>query len=736
MGKATVEIKGKTVTVEGTPEQIESAVKQITGFEAENAPKKSAAENIGGAIKDAGTEVMRGFSQQGADIMGNLDAATKIGEKLTGIPRSGTFGEMSESLRAGAENIPETNLAPLDKQMYQTVGRLPGMAAEFAVLNEATMALKVPMVIKAAFGDIPASGQMTTAVTMGIQSAINEFRQSESFIKATNAAQSGVTATLGLGVAAAAVPKAIEIGKTMGKSAAKAFLKGVTGDEKFAESFVQNPWKFNLNPFQKVSSLKDVEADNLAKIKALDDEYKMKLSDVKVQNAEKRAALSSELDKDYFAMREKNRELQGALSSKGKMDVDKVSKDAKISFDRTVDGVHTGLHDSFSNTLTKIDLLKETYGKKVGAAVENVTNKDPFSRISMHKYLTKYAEVAEKNGYKIQQGQVVPAFGQGTADEATVKLLQQNLDDIKAVVNLSGVPLGFAQKKKELWQKMGYSGESPANNVLKQLSGALNPVNMADDIVGNNIKAEIGALKQANSEFATMLPKYEEAIKNFTRLDATGKPIADFQRVLNAVRNNDKTTLKQIAKADSLLPQEDRLLPKAMDAAKRISNAETIHNANVKLAKRKATEQLSELKVKIREKEFKMRQANKERRFSEAQRLNQQLNNMKNVEMAKLEQTTERLNSEIEFARQQNLARSFTPPSGARRTIQFGAVASMAGGAVANPGLAAMAGLGTLALSPKVAAATVKGTAKNANVAADTLKALSQMVSQRLEKMY
>ena len=27
--------------------------------------------------------------------------------------------------------IPETNLAPLDKNMYQTVGRVPGMAAEF-----------------------------------------------------------------------------------------------------------------------------------------------------------------------------------------------------------------------------------------------------------------------------------------------------------------------------------------------------------------------------------------------------------------------------------------------------------------------------------------------------------------------------------------------------------------------------------------------------------------------------
>jgi len=677
--------------------------------------KPSLGEDIKDAFVGAGIETVRGFQEKSADM-------------LRGTP-------LEEPIRQGAENLPETRLSPLAKETYQTIGKMPGDVAEFLVAGKAMSALKVPAALKAAFGDIRSTGQLGDAITIGVQSAINEFRNSSSYSEAANAFSAGATTSIGLGIAAEAVPKAIEIGKSMGKSAAKAFLKGVTGDEKFAEEFVKNPWKFNLNPFQKTPSLQAIEKENAAKIENLKLEYNTKVSDLKVQNAEKKAALSGELDREYFALRDKNKTLQRSLADKGKMDVERVHQEASKSFDNAVDLVHTGLLDDFNNTLTKVEAIKENYGKQVGQAVENITNKYPFSRIGMTKYLSKFKEVAERNGYKLVGGKVEPAFGQGTADAEAMRILQQNLDDIKANTDFSGVALGFAQKKKELWQKMGYSGESQANQIMRQLSGALNPVNMADDIVGKNIGAEINMLKSANAQYSDLVPKYEEAIKNFTRLDASGKPVADFQKVLNAVRNQDKTALKQIAKADSLLPAEDRLLPKAYEASRKLSQAETIKAANVKMAKRKANENLIRLNNEIRHKEFQVKQAQRAKRFDVAQRLQGNLNQLRTVEKAKLERTISQIESEQEFVRQQNIARSFTPPSTTRRTLQFGTVASAAGSLAANPPLALASGVGALALSPKVATGTIKTAGRAYNSSAEALKLVTELINSRLGKV-
>jgi len=726
--KAVVEFQGQKFNVEGTPEEIEKAVMEITGYK--NEP--SLGKQVKDAFVGAGTEIMRGYHQQNADTY----------ENLAMVDKTGASKAIADNAQITADSLPETNMGSVGvgdfqmpvASMYQTIGRVPGATAEFLMLNKATNALKVPAAIKAAFGDIKATGQMSDAVTLGIQSAINEFRQSDSFARAANAFGSGASTSLVFSIGAEAIPKALEIGKNMGRSAAKAFLKGVTGDEKFAEEFVKNPMKFNLNPFSKVRSFADVEKENTAKMTMLKDELRTKVSDMKFENAEKKAQLSRELDTEMFNLKDKNKHLKESISGKAKVDIDKAHAESTKAFESTVDLVHTSLHDDFNNTLTKVEAIKESYGKQVGQAVDNITNKDPFSRVGMTRYLAKFNEVAEKNGYKLVGGKVTPMYGQGTADEETMRFLQKNLDDVKSVAEFSGIPLEFAQKKKELWQKMGYAGNTPAANVAKQLSGALNPVNLADDIVGNNISKEIGMLKQANKEYSELIPRYDEAIKNFTKTDASGNPIADFQKVLNAVRNNDKTILKQVVKADSLLPVEDRLLPKAKIAASRLSQAEMVKIANVRLAKRKATEEMSKLNHSIREQEFKLKLANREGKTYEAQRLKKKLTEMETIEKAKLQKTIETLEADTEFIRQQQLARSFTPP-GTRRTIQAGSVLTALTSAATNPMFAIGGAVGSVALSPKVAAAGTKVAAKTAKPTGEVLLALSQLVNTRIGKV-
>lgn len=731
-------------------EERSAFIGRVKGLKGEDSITKLAsrlpetvAQSDGGIVKDiadsfsgAGIEAARGFQNASGDIFEKLNYITQKASQVTGIPASGFFGDVADATKKSAEGLPETRLGDAAKATYQTMGAAVPQTAEFLPTSGLLNSVGLSRSIKGVFGDIPAANQLSNSIAIGVQSAVDEFSKTESYGRAIQSFANGTSIGLGVSVAAEAIPKAIELGKVMGRNAAKAFLKAVTGDEKFAEAFVKNPWKFNLNPFQKVPSLADVEAENAQKITSLRNEYDAKISDMKIHNAEKKSVLASEINNESYALSTKNRELKRILTEKGRADVARTAEESHKAYQGVVDTAHASLMDDFNGVLNKVELIRDQKGKMVGQAIENVTNKDPFSSIGAFRYLKKLEKVAKDNKMVIEAGVVKPRFGNSTVEPEVISFMQSAVDETKDLASGFHIPLGAAQAKKELWQRFGYSGSNKVHNVAKQMSGALDPANMIDDIVGNNIGPEIEALKKANTEFSEMMPKYREAIKSFTRLDAQGKPIPDFQKALNAVRSGDRVTLKQMAKADSLLPPEDRILPKVYQASKQISDAENTALANVKLAKRKASENISKLNVEIREKEFLLKQRNRERRFVEAQKHQQALDNMRNVEKAKLEKTVKDLEAYEQDIRNQNIARSFTAPGGGRRTLQMSSVLGAAGTAIANPALSALATGGAVALSPRVAAGAVKGAASVLKPGAQALNSISEAVKSALTRLY
>lgn len=84
-------------------------------------------EQLGNAFKDTGIEAARSFQKIGASGLNVLDYLAKSGSKVTGIPSSGTFGQMAEQINQGADTLPKTNLNPVAKFGAQVLGEAPAM---------------------------------------------------------------------------------------------------------------------------------------------------------------------------------------------------------------------------------------------------------------------------------------------------------------------------------------------------------------------------------------------------------------------------------------------------------------------------------------------------------------------------------------------------------------------------------------------------------------------------------
>lgn len=147
----TVTHDGQDYELKGTEQQISTAIQQLTnkGDSSNNqvaaqAPvNQGLGEQLGNSFKDTGIEAARSFQKSGAGILSALDYVAKAGSKATGIPSSGTFGQMADQINQGADAMPETNLNPVAKFGAQVMGEAPAMIGVGGMAGQAGEALGV-----------------------------------------------------------------------------------------------------------------------------------------------------------------------------------------------------------------------------------------------------------------------------------------------------------------------------------------------------------------------------------------------------------------------------------------------------------------------------------------------------------------------------------------------------------------------------------------------------------------
>ena len=702
----------------------------------EASPLDSVAKNIPqlagtGAVKDVGIEVLRGFQQGGESMMRNADSVAQMMANAVGKPElsSGTFGEIADQIKVANEKyIPKTNLPQGVKDSAQAVGALPAVVSEFLLTRKGLSSLPGVRALQ----KNPGVNEVTDAVSAGVQSAVSSFKNSPQYGDMLESFASGTN----LGLMFSVAPEAVKIGKVLGRQGAYAFVKAVTGDEATALAYVKDPWKFNLNPFSKVKSLSEVTKENQATLNDMRTKMTNELSDESIRISEKKSQFANDVDSKVGEVKARNRETLNSLKSKGEFDVAESSRKSSESHSVATESIKQSLDNDFMSSVNKLELIRRGVGGEVNQAIENVINKDPFSRVKSSHVLDRFEEFANKHGFEIKfstrlkpapegdlmnstpqveigEPVLVPKFGAGSASKEVEQLLKENLDDILQFSRSGSpdggeIPLGYLQGKKARLQESGYSGHSELNHAQKGLAKVLNPVEMRDNIVGKNIEPELAQLAKSNKEYSEFVPRYEEALKNYSKAGADGKAVPDFTRAINAIRRGDKATIRQMAKADKGLPEADRLLPKVEKAVSELNRLDDIHLSTIKLAKRKASQDLAKLKTEISQKEFNLRIATRENKQALARDLRRDLNKLREAKQTKLTETMKKLDAEEEFLRQQNSLRSFVGAGRAGQVQAAGVAGLVANAYRPNPLTATMGAVATAGPSPVIGANILK----------------------------
>lgn len=658
-----------------------------------------------------GKQVVDSFYEAGVETMRGVHLA--VGEFYDGLADVNVPGAklMRDISNNNAKSLPETKMSPSAKAVYNFTGAAPIMLGEFESGKAVLQFAKVPQMLASKFGNIPAVGQMTESMVLAAQGAVQGYKDKGwkgAVEEGIIGAEAGLSIPIVIKAAKGAIGAAMPIVKEWGLKSGAWVIKQLTGDEALAKDFIANPTKYNVNLFKGVSSLKALENENKMRLDEIRAKNNLDIENLHIKQSAERETFNSKLDQSRYQLMAANDMAKQSLAESSRVSLDNMVQKSSQAFKDQKAAIESALHGNFTHAHQKLELISQAAGEQVGVAINNLIEKDPAAVVKTWSYLPKFAEILEKNQFQIVNNQIVPNV-RSTIDKSTVMKLQTILDDIFDHTTEEGIPLGFAQKLKQGMQRMAYDGEANIEkNILKQLSGALNPARMVDDIVGRNIGPELKALAEANAKMTDLVPRYNEALKLYSKVDANGQIVPDFSMAINAVRRNDRAMLGRMYKADQALLEGDKFLPKVKRAAEDIRRAESIQASVVRNTRRKIQQEKARLTAEIKKKTFEMNQAMREKKFNNSMKLRDQINHLKGERTAKLEALEMEYADAENFLKRQDTLRSFTPPAEAGpgvKTLNTFAKYGLMGGALSkSPTIAGPAAAAFAATSPVVAA--------------------------------
>src|SRR3990167_3889514 len=494
---------------------------------------------------DADKEFLRGMNQGTSEFFGDL-AVIKV-------PGAKTLQKISQN---NADFIPEsTNLSNLEKSVHQGLGRAIPEIGKFILTKKVLMAAKVPAFLSEKLGDIPAVGSITDSAVLAVNTAIGEFRKQSSIGEVINSSLN--SAALGLAIPFAVnkiaepiISKAFEIGTRYGAKAGALWVKLATGSEELAKDLMNNKGKYVTKFFAKVPSYEALTQKNRQHLDSIKSQNDINIRIFKDSVSREREELAIKILEGRHKLNESNINSKNMFQIGRQSKLADVQKSSKEAFENFKINTKESLDREVDSFMVKIQKLKDSEGSEVGIAIDNILSKDPFALVKTDFLVKQIDDTLQKFGMNLEKMKVIPKTNllgspiesllppqftiKGTS--AKLELDKEVIESVQKIVNtifkeggatVEGVPLGALQEIKQSVQQSAYSGgASLAKNVQKVLSGVINPARFPKgSFIGTNIEPEIQALASANKKFSILITKYEEAIKNFTRTDAQGKPI-------------------------------------------------------------------------------------------------------------------------------------------------------------------------------------------------------------------
>jgi len=724
------------------------------------------AKQVGVVGLDIGEAVFKGLSKGSSMLAGTTADIVGVGDALGGTNVAKPFRALEEmaneaSKGTGRELFPSGPFTPkigpipsinVPESFFEMVGMAPGVAATIAVsgglvAKSAKSLLATPKLraLAADIGDFKFVGGMKVGTVLTESSALSvieglkEYRASGGDIFSTTEA-AGIGFTLGL--SGPFIASSLSAVRALGKGAGEAWVAAATGSKDIAKNFIDRMHLYNTNSFNPVKNLKQFESDAFSRTKSMKSDHVRELQ-VRENLANSISSKNHNEIENHFNLLvdAETKAFNERAVSKTAEKLKKNIENSANSIENTKKIMSQKLLDDYENTLSAAQIKHNQVGALVDEAVETAIQRSPSIAIDAKAYVARFKSVLEKNGLttsvvekevvkniagqKVTEVIEIPVIIQIAGSKAEGKALTTRLSniyqDMKNVITENGnMTLAQAQAFKRNFQQAGFNASEGAKMrpVFEQLTGGMSPANFEPKLYAEaskgNINKFLKEIKKANEKSAEVIAANKNIQKYYTKLDADGKAIPDYDRVLSLVKGSKDgkniATLNNIRKSESILPVNERLLPKVENHVEIQNKINAKHKKLLDGYELDLLNKSKELKQKITDLERKRKFELKTNKESDALKTKIALDDIKIEQQESIDDLKYRIQRQRELIKEESALKRAVSGTFAGRAIQLttalGATAGMAG---ANVGVGAgVGGILSAGASPTIAANTVK----------------------------
>lgn len=721
-----------------------------TGEDVTQMGLRNVAKDPAGALVDtfanAALSMARGTYGAAARFDRAIDGLDKLQSKVTGLGGQGYFDTLAQRADAVYKALPKSGFDPITQSAFELAAGAPADVAQFmatrGALGAAGKAIgatqgaqKLTSGIDQAIRGIKPTQLATVAdaakeslsgiglriqgdaAAIGVTQALDEYSKSDDLKASGQAFKNGYLIGNVVPAAGAIVSKGINLMQTFGKNAAEGYIKFVTGNEDLAKDFVNDPKKYNTNPFQNSAKMRDqFNASRDEQVSALNERHKAERLQFEQAKDDRKFAVEDKLNAAKASQRDTlEATKQNFMGRKQETLENLVAKnDADLTaFDSALQEKYAGIFDNFGQGLK---VARQQAGEAVGTALKSAMELDPLIALPAKPIQGKvYSVINEVAPFEKRGNKFVPSVN--VADNSDVKVFNNYLEQFNGLVKEGKLSIKFLQDSKDalgnLASKYYSKGDGKLGRMYQELSKTLNPVSMLDIKSnpwlwvksGTGIDAHLKEIAEANKGYYDVMQKHDRAMQYYFDETPQGDLIPKQQQVIKAIRDNNVPLLRQMKAADLALPPKDRILPQI---------GQVINERDQMLSTQKAI--VRNQKKKLRDEAVIMKQTNLalQRELATAQR-GAKAEEVKaaqeklfafNQRMASERATVEgRLSDQEQFLLRQEQLRSVIAGTPVAKMLQLvGGVSSLPfGGSISIPRAAAGA-----SMSPIVAANLVK----------------------------
>ena len=621
------------------------------------------------------------------------------------------------------------------------------MVTEFAAAKKTLGATGAPTALKA-----KGFGELTQVGEFALVSALKEYSENPETKSLYEGAKEGAIIAMTIPIA----QKGLGLLKNFGKATAERFVHFTTGSFKVAKDFVRNPSKYNLNPFGNPKTHGEIVEANKAVRLRIQNQHKSKMDAFNARLRHEKELLNIKLKDGALNTRRTLDEAKQSLKEKSETTLDTVSKSVSDTIEKNNRSLSEGLVKTYDDALAKFQIIRDSAGKSVNAAITSTLERNPNAGIPNKIIKNKWNTVLKKHSpFKITKkgassrvdigsqkmnpqlrAAIEGAGGSGekatartaAASQSDATTFNRILEEFNSRSSQKDMPLMYLQNLKKdvkvLSQRAYSSGNSELGRFYSELSKSVDPAKAVAE--NPSLAKGLKEIAAANKAYNDVVPKYEEALRLYFKKNSQGGYSPDISKAVTAVRGGNKAVLTEMKKADSALPEADRILPKVREMVKVSNSMEQQHKSMIKVVKAKAKQEQFKLNQAAKKTTANLRKEHGKIRYDQKEKALGQVKEYTANKNTEYEATINELNKAEEFYKNQETMRSLRAGgSGPARLIQniagFGTATAIGFGDV--PKALGSAGV-VLGLSPVVSGGLVKATAEATGPAYRVLQAL------------